>query len=490
MAEVSASLLRRHASLGDGYHTWRKYNDYVAARFRRIIVAASLMSWDFAAGIAAFALTRVLTKAVGLEPPNTKHLPVALLVFFFFCLRLYTGCGPSPYERFRLRAMGVVAFVASDFLIGMPVVPVWSLLLGEICKASLLLIFGHYIEAAIRRILISLDLWGAATALFGNSESSRRLAHLLTCERSIGLTPIGFIQGAADENPRKGTSAAALAGLNATDEQIVLDAEFVIFSSASDLSRFASTAVADRSACKYLLVEEAHDVQSLWLRTRMLGGAVGVEIRRDLRVRYNRILKRGIDLAFAIPVALLASPLIVILALAIKLVDRGPAFYVQERVGRNGAMLRILKLRTMYADADKRLEDCLNRDPQAQAEWRQFFKLSRDPRILPIIGNFMRRNSLDELPQLWNIIRGDMSLVGPRPFPAYHMQSFDGEFQKLRVSVPPGLTGMWQVSSRSNGDLKLQREQDLFYIRNWSIWLDVYIIFQTLPAVLTASGAR
>ena len=102
----------------------------------------------------------------------------------------------------------------------------------------------------------------------------------------------------------------------------------------------------------------------------------------------------------------------------------------------------------------------------------------------------MRHTSFDELPQLWNVIRGDMSLVGPRPFPAYHMNSFDYEFRIIRVSVQPGMTGMWQVSSRSNGDLQVQKAQDLFYIRNWSIWLDIYILLQTVIVVLNGRGAK
>lgn len=114
----------------------------------------------------------------------------------------------------------------------------------------------------------------------------------------------------------------------------------------------------------------------------------------------------------------------------------------------------------MYADAEQRLEH-LCRDPQARAGRQRFFKLAyTDPRVLPFIGNFMRHTSLDGLlPPLWNVIRGDMSLVGPRPFPAYHMNGFDYEFRVIRVSVPPGITGMWQVSSRSNGDLQVRRRK-------------------------------
>ncbi len=187
---------------------------------------------------------------------------------------------------------------------------------------------------------------------------------------------------------------------------------------------------------------------------------------------------------------LLVLPVIAAMLIAVKVIDPGPAFYRQKRMGEGGCPIPVFKVRSMYVDAEQRHQEYLSANPAAREEWQRFCKLKDDPRVLPSIGRFIRSNSLDELPQLWNVVRGDMSIVGPRPFPSYHLERFDEQFNRERQSVPPGLTGLWQVTSRSNGDLELQRSQDLFYIRNWSVWLDLYILLKTPLALLSRNGAH
>jgi lipopolysaccharide/colanic/teichoic acid biosynthesis glycosyltransferase len=216
---------------------------------------------------------------------------------------------------------------------------------------------------------------------------------------------------------------------------------------------------------------------------------LGLEVKKNLLVPGNRLLKRLLDYAIAAPVFLASLPVLAVAAGWIKMASPGPVLFRQEREGPKGKRIMMLKLRTMHLDAERLLAEYLERNPEEKLNWLRFFKLKNDPRVLPRIGWFLRRYSLDELPQLWNVLRGEMSLVGPRPFPYYHLDQFPASFRNLRASVMPGVTGLWQVTARSDGDLKVQEVEDTYYIRNWSPWLDIYILLRTVHTVLTAKGA-
>jgi lipopolysaccharide/colanic/teichoic acid biosynthesis glycosyltransferase len=222
---------------------------------------------------------------------------------------------------------------------------------------------------------------------------------------------------------------------------------------------------------------------------RNVGGALTIEYTSNLLRPHNRAAKRALDLAVAGLALLLAAPLLALLAVAVRLVSRGRPLFAQRRSGYGGRDFAVLKIRTMHLDAERRLEEHLRQHPELEQEWRTRFKLRDDPRLIPFVGRLLRRFSLDELPQLWNVLRGDMSLVGPRPFPDYHLRSFPPEFLRLRERMRPGITGLWQVMVRSDGTIEEQQFFDTYYLRNWSVWLDLYILGRTFGAVLRGSGA-
>lgn len=203
----------------------------------------------------------------------------------------------------------------------------------------------------------------------------------------------------------------------------------------------------------------------------------------------SALLKRLMDLIIVFFASFISIPIIAVAAILIKLKSPGPAFFSHERIGYQGKKIQVWKLRTMYVDAQQLLDTHLDSTPEAQAEWDTYFKLKNDPRIISGIGNFLRKSSMDELPQLWNVLKGDMSVVGPRPFPAYHLKEFPIEFQNLRQQVTPGLTGLWQVSARSDGNLQVQENLDKQYIYNNSLMLDIQIILKTFYVVAAQKGA-
>jgi lipopolysaccharide/colanic/teichoic acid biosynthesis glycosyltransferase len=461
---------------------------------RRLTVVAWLFSADIISGALAIATiigaSRVAQMGVWLWP----HAVILLLLLTGSCcaVGLYRDCAAvrNPVERFRLRANAMLLFVFTGALLFLREDPLEAVTIVSV-SAMLALVWGLWIEHWVCARLIGRGLWCARAAILGDAAAAYALARRLRAHPEWGLDPVGIIADghAPQANADRETFVddPALPILGALGARPVPGFEVLIVSDARALPPQPS-ALYRLGAEQVLVMTETAEFPTFGLQIRHFDGCIAVEMGGSPRAP-SLTLKRMVDLVLGLPLALLCTPVVAVLALAVKYADPGPAFYRQRRVGREGGSIDVLKLRTMYSDAERRLQQMLDADPAMRLQWEHHFKLPHDPRILPGIGGFLRRTSLDELPQIWNVIRGDMSLVGPRPFPAYHMDAFDSEFQTLRMSVPPGLTGFWQISARG-GDLAAQRAKDCFYIRHRSLWLDLYVLMATLPAVIKGQGAK
>ena len=455
------------------------------------IVAADVLAIEI-----AFLLGLVVRRLVSPWFPNgvgpDQYLGVAagilLLPMVHYQLGLYPGYMLGPVERLRRRMLATLAvfggLVAWDNLVARGVLSRGVLL------ATLLfvLVLTPLAETGARAILIRRGRWGIPVVMLGAGDTGRAVARTLIREPQLGLKPIAFLDNRAAvwNTAAEGIPVIGPLGLASDLER---HAEAAIVSLADLNRRDIGGLLHELNFPRLLVIPDLAGVASLWVNARDLGGSLGFEIKKNLLLRRNHVLKHLMDRAIAAPLFVLSLPVMFVAALWICISSPGPMFYRQMREGMNGRRIAVWKLRTMYQDGDRLLEEWLEGHPEDREQWRRYFKLRHDPRVLPVIGPLLRRTSLDELPQLWSVLRGEMSLVGPRPLPDYHLEQFADEFRTLRTRVLPGLTGLWQVSARSDGDVSVQEALDTYYIRNWSPWLDLYILARTVTAVLLARGA-
>jgi Undecaprenyl-phosphate galactose phosphotransferase WbaP len=226
---------------------------------------------------------------------------------------------------------------------------------------------------------------------------------------------------------------------------------------------------------------------NIWMSVRDFGGVLGLTTSNKLKMAWNLWIKRFMDIVIVIFGCILIFPFLLIIALLVKLSSPGPVLYGHKRLGTNGKHFTAYKFRSMVMDAQERLQRLLESDPEIKKEWDKNHKLQNDPRVT-VIGRFMRRTSLDEFPQLLNILKGEMSLVGPRPIVDEEVSKYGEDFGWI-FSVKPGLTGMWQVSGRSEADYTARVLYDTYYLQSWSVWLDIWILFMTFGAVIRGKGA-
>jgi exopolysaccharide biosynthesis polyprenyl glycosylphosphotransferase len=289
--------------------------------------------------------------------------------------------------------------------------------------------------------------------------------------------PIGHVW-AAEPTPSP-SGLPVVGGINELDHLIQEHGAECLFVASTglaveDVSRVAQAARPDRVEARVL----ANLPQMLTSRLALqkIGPAIAVALRPVRLSGPQAVVKRVLDVAIAVPVLVLSLPAWAVIAVAIRLDSRGPVFFSHERVTKDGRIFRMHKFRTMRTDPDLSLDTS-----------RLFFKLKSDPRLTRV-GIFLRRFSLDELPQLWNVIAGEMSLVGPRPLPVDQVAA-NLDLLRPRQAVPAGVTGWWQINGRSQVMPEEALRLDLFYIENWSPTLDLYVLLKTLSAVLGRRGA-
>lgn len=463
----------------------------------RIFTLTSLIAFDVVAIQVALQLAAELYRTLagaGLDAPVLDlRMAIAALVLpaGYWLLDVYRVHGRAPMERFprRIKATCLLLALLAGWHYSTEGAhwPFAAMGLASVLALVLSLVG----ESIVRAVLIRAGRWGVPAVVIGAGPTARHLVRILKARPELGIRPIGLFDDQPDgQPPAAAVEDVPVLGSIADSAKYSRHIETAIVTTPLGTSETVGAIAMQLGYRDIVVVPDLRDLPTLWVRTSDLSGLIGLQMRRNLLLRRNRLLKQTIDYLVAVPLFLASLPIIVVLALWIMLESEGSPIYTQLRPGKGGRPIKVRKLRTMYPDAEQRLERHLMEDPRARDEWERFCKLANDPRVLPRVGKFLRRTSLDELPQIVNVILGEMSLVGPRPFPDYHLERFDHGFQTLRASVIPGITGLWQVSARSDGDLQIQQALDTYYIRNWSIWIDFYILVRTFGAVVAGRGAR
>lgn len=468
----------------------------LGARARPRATSLALLAADvlaiFLARALAIVLWHLIHPAIGLQNFLGFWESLGLFALAYAALGLYT-CGTlGTVEELRRAVMGTgfvcLAVTASLFFLHQT---------GPYSR-GLLIVSGGFSAIAVplaralaRYLFAARWWWGVPVIVLGAGDTARALIERLHAHPEMGLRPVACLDddGATEGECAGVPVAGPLALARALAKSLRIHHALVAM---QDISRQDLLWMLDDWGAVFrhvILVPDLSGVASLWAAARDLSGVLGLELRQNLLIPFNRWTKRALDIAGALVLGILALPVVAAAAFWIKWKSGGSVIYCQEREGERGRSLRVFKLRTMHRDADALLMRVLAYSPEVRAEWSRFFKLKKDPRILPGVGKFLRRTSLDELPQLWSVMKGEMSLVGPRPLPDYHLDGFGSRFRALRTRVKPGLTGLWQVSDRADGDLEVLETLDTYYIRNWSLWLDLYILARTVRAVLFPRGA-
>jgi lipopolysaccharide/colanic/teichoic acid biosynthesis glycosyltransferase len=499
----------------------------------RLVIGSLVLADCFSFALGAVALWFIVAgDALTMTQRYGVLALVPLGVIAFAAFQLYSVTPPSPPEEIRSATAGVTWVYGLSWLVAVltrggdfGAVTHGAWLLGWLISAGC----APVVRGILRATLSKRPWWGQAVLVLGAGKVGRAVVSTLQSRPQLGLKPAAILD---DDPERQGTVRVAwgeddivIEPVRDVDDEFGEDMETP--STRFALEQFAEVegipvvgglelapvlaqrlgirtaviampemdaagvlSVIERHADGYhnvLVIPDLFNLAHFGAPTKYLGGVLGIEVQRQLLLRGPRFAKRTMDLVLATIIGILILPILVTLTLWVRFGSPGPVFYPQKRLGADGVRFSALKFRTMYTDADRRLKELLAKNPKLRAEYEEFHKLTNDPRVTKV-GRFLRKYSLDELPQLWNVFVGQMSLVGPRPYLESEIPDMDQK-ESIILRVKPGITGIWQVTWRNQSTFEQRVQLDVEYVRSWSPWLDLYVLARTVPVVLGGTGS-
>jgi Undecaprenyl-phosphate galactose phosphotransferase WbaP len=458
---------------------------------RQMLVIFALLFSDillaFAIWQAAFVLSSALANdfASGLALVSMGAVWVGLRAV----LGLYPGYGLGQVEELRRQTFASIATITILAILTYEDGTMFSYILFFVWCMGLL-ILGPLTRHVVKRALREVGLWGKPVVVVGADKAGAHMLKVLQQEKDLGFNPVAVFDnrvapmgGALEGVPYGGTlsDASALGRKHGIDTAI-----FAMPNTRREhLVKFVN--LASLSFQHVIVIPNLGGITNCTVVARDLAGTFGVEIKYNLLDPWAQRVKRMLDVAATLIGGALILPLILSLCLLVRLESRGPVFYLDQRMGRDGRLFSCVKFRTMVLDAESLLQQILAEDETMRNEYLIYHKLRDDPRVTRI-GRFLRKTSLDELPQLWNVLRGEMSLVGPRPYLPRESEDI-GNTQKEILRVTPGITGPWQVAGRNHASFSERVHMDATYVRDWSIWLDIVLLAETAWGLLFSRNA-
>ena len=458
-------------------------------RAKSLPQSLALISGDVLSGLVAHLVVSGLFRFFGGPTVSWKVTSAWLVLWLLWRAYqgLYPGYGQSPQNELRRHIVSTVQVAVAQLAAAFAVQRFAPSGLLVIIEWMIILLIGLPLRYGVRSLLIHFKMFGRPVSIIGAGETARTIIHHLMSHPSYGLVPIASY----DDN-------IALQGTYIYDVPIVGEISYALMAPVTEQAIIGIPSA--RSEAQQHLVNSVYAVFPItWtvpdlmgvpnqaMQPHNIGALVSLEIKNNLRSLQARFIKRTIDLFISVLGVVIISPVFIIIIILVHFDSPGPVFYRASRLGKNGTQFSCFKFRSMFTDAEVRLQEMMLSDLKIREEYETYHKLRYDPRVTKV-GIFLRKYSLDELPQIVNVLRGEMSLVGPRPYLIQEAEKM-GRFEQIITQVRPGMTGYWQVTGRSSTTFEERIGMDRFYVTNWTPWLDLVILLQTVQVVLNRKGA-